>query len=56
MVEVDSVRGLTSEEVATRVAAGRVNQVPPTSTRTVGDIVRANVFTPFNALLGSLAI
>jgi cation-transporting ATPase E len=47
-------RGLTAEEVAQRVAAGRTNALPSTTTRTVGQIVRANVFTRFNALLGSM--
>ena len=50
------VEGLTTAEVASRVAAGRVNRVPRPHSRTVGEIVRANVFTPFNALLGSLLV
>jgi cation-transporting P-type ATPase E len=54
--ETSSAAGLTSEEVAKRVAAGRVNQVPRAHSRTVAEIVRANVFTPFNALLGSLLV
>ena len=48
--------GLTSAEVAERVADGRVNDIPATPTRTIAQIVRANVFTPFNALLGSLLV
>ena len=32
----------------------RCNTVPRTRTRTVGQIVRANVFTRFNALLGAM--
>ncbi len=46
--------GLTSAEVAQRVADGRVNTMPSRSGRTVGDIIRANVFTRINALLGVL--
>ncbi len=56
MVEVDSIHGLTTDEVAGRVAAGQVNEVPRAHSRTVGEIFRSNVFTPFNALLGSLLV
>jgi len=43
--------GLSTAEVAERVAAGHVNTLPPRSGRTVWDIVRTNVFTRINALL-----
>jgi cation-transporting ATPase E len=46
--------GLSSAEVADRVARGLVNDVPEAPTRTFGQIVRANVVTRFNILLGSL--
>jgi cation-transporting ATPase E len=46
--------GLQASEVAERVAAGRTNAVTPATSRTVVDIVRTNVFTRFNAILGSL--
>jgi cation-transporting ATPase E len=46
--------GLTAAEVADRVARGLVNDVPAAPTRTVGQIVRANLLTRFNLLLGSL--
>ena len=46
--------GLTSAEVAQRVADGQVNTQPDKSGRSVADIVRANVFTPINAILGTL--
>ncbi len=46
-----SISGLTTAEVAERVAAGQVNHLPPRSGRTTWDIVRANVFTRINALL-----
>ncbi len=49
-------QGLTAQEVAERVARGQVNDVPAVPSRTVGQIVRANVFTRFNALLGSLLV
>ncbi|GGV97614.1 magnesium-transporting ATPase [Streptomyces narbonensis] len=46
--------GLTSAEVAERVARGEVNDVPVRSSRSTTDIVRANVFTRFNAIIGVL--
>lgn len=48
--------GLTATEVAERVADGRTNQVEEHTSRTVGEIVRANVFTRFNAILAVLAV
>ncbi|HXJ66750.1 MAG TPA: HAD-IC family P-type ATPase, partial [Actinomycetota bacterium] len=48
--------GLTEQQVRERVAAGQVNNVPPRSSRTVREIVRANVVTRFNALLGSMLV
>ena len=47
-------RGLSAAEVADRVARGLVNDVPSAPTRTVGQIVRSNLLTRFNLLLGSL--
>ncbi len=52
----DPERGLTSAEVEGRVARGDVNDIPATPTRTVAQIVRANVFTRFNALLGAMLV
>ncbi|WP_405797878.1 cation-translocating P-type ATPase [Streptomyces sp. NBC_01506] len=46
--------GLTAAEVAERVARGEVNDVPVRSSRSTVEIVRANVFTRFNALIGVL--
>ncbi|MGD6753602.1 HAD-IC family P-type ATPase [Streptomyces sp. BH105] len=46
--------GLTRAEVAERVARGEVNDVPVRSSRSVSEIVRANVFTRFNAIIGVL--
>ena len=48
--------GLTSAEVAERVADGRVNHVPPAPTRTFGQIVRANVLTPINLVIGVMLV
>jgi cation-transporting P-type ATPase E len=50
----DDGRGLNAAEVAERVRDGRVNDVPGSPTRTVAQIVRANIFTRFNALLGAM--
>lgn len=46
--------GLTAAEVAERVARGQVNDVPVRSSRSTAEIVRANVFTRFNAIIGIL--
>ncbi|MEU7552384.1 HAD-IC family P-type ATPase [Streptomyces sp. NPDC044571] len=46
--------GLTTAEVAERLARGDVNDVPVRSSRSTVDIVRANVFTRFNAIIGVL--
>ena len=51
---VDVVRGLTADEVAQRVAAGKSNDVPARASRSVSEIVRANVLTRFNAIVGVL--
>jgi magnesium-transporting ATPase (P-type) len=48
--------GLTRVEVAARVAAGQTNAVTARTSRTVSDIVRANVLTFFNGLLGALLL
>ncbi|MCY3926390.1 MAG: HAD-IC family P-type ATPase [bacterium] len=48
--------GLTGDEVAQRVADGRVNDVPDAPVRTLGEIIRANVITPVNAILLSLLV
>jgi cation-transporting ATPase E len=47
--------GLTSAEVAERVANGLTNTLPPAPTRSVAHIVRGNVFTPINLIVGILA-
>jgi cation-transporting ATPase E len=48
--------GLTNAEVQQRVRAGLVNQVTERPSRTTGEIVRANVVTRFNILLGALLL
>ncbi|HAX82576.1 MAG TPA: magnesium-transporting ATPase [Actinobacteria bacterium] len=46
--------GLGTADVRKRVLAGAVNRVPLGPSRTVAEIVHANVFTLFNLLLGGL--
>ncbi|MDQ1319386.1 MAG: cation-transporting P-type ATPase, partial [Actinomycetota bacterium] len=48
--------GLSDDEVAARVADGKTNDVPARASRTVGEIVRANVLTRINAILGVLFV
>ena len=48
--------GLSDAEVAARVADGRVNHAPGGTSRSLWTIVRANVFTRFNAILGTLLV
>jgi len=50
----DVVVGLTADQVAARVAAKQTNDVPARTSRSVGEIVRANVLTRFNAIVGVL--
>ncbi len=52
--EVNPARGLASEQVAERVAAGRTNQVPDAPVRTLPQILRANVFSPVNGIMLAL--
>src|SRR5918995_5723426 len=47
-------RGLTDAEVADRIERGLVNRAPGGTSRSMWAIVRANVFTRFNAILGGL--
>ncbi len=46
--------GLDQAAVQARTLAGQVNTAPPVPGRTVSQILRANLFTRFNAILGSL--
>lgn len=48
--------GLSVDEVAERVAAGQTNATHGHTSRTIGEIVRANVFTVFNYLLVTLFV
>jgi cation-transporting ATPase E len=49
-----TITGLSAEEVEERVRRGLINDVPAAPTRSIVEILRANILTPFNALLGGL--
>jgi cation-transporting P-type ATPase E len=55
-IESDARRGLTAAEVAERVATGRVNHRPRGPNRTLGQILRANLLNPVNAIMLSLFV
>lgn len=46
--------GLTESEVAALVVAGKANITGERTSRTLGEIARANIFTKFNAILGAM--
>jgi cation-transporting ATPase E len=52
---VGALVGLTATAVAERVASGQVNRLPRGTSRTVGQIVRANTLTLFNLIIGTMA-
>lgn len=52
----DNLTGLTADQVASRCAGGLVNHIDNRSSRRLIDILRANLFTPFNGLITSLAL
>jgi cation-transporting ATPase E len=56
MTEQPNVRGLTSAEVAERVARGQVNRAPRSDLAEYGAIFRRNVLTVFNALVVPAAV
>lgn len=51
MLDAGTREGLTAAQVQERVAAGRVNTQTQPSSRSVGDILRENIFTLFNGIL-----
>ena len=56
MTELDTTVGLSAAEVARRHGQGLGNVTTHDGRRTVADIVRANLLTRFNAILGSLLV
>lgn len=51
-----ALTGLTARGVSERIATHQTNELPPRSGRTTWQIVRDNVFTRINALLGVLFV
>ena len=54
--EAAAPRGLSTAEVEQRRREGLTNDVPDAPVRTVGQIVRNNVLTPVNAIIGSMFV
>lgn len=54
--KVENIKGLTDIEVEERVKEGKVNVIPKAPSRTTWQIIRANLFTVFNALNAVLAL
>jgi len=52
----DAASGLDDAAVAARVKAGLVNEAPQAAGRSIAQILRANVATRFNAILGTLFV
>lgn len=52
MAAETQLAGLSDAQVAERVTAGRVNVMPNETSRSLWTILRANVFTLFNAIVG----
>ncbi|MFP3465612.1 HAD-IC family P-type ATPase [Leifsonia sp. SIMBA_070] len=51
MLDAGTQEGLTTAQVAERVAAGRANTQTQPSSRSLGDILRENILTLFNGIL-----
>lgn len=49
-------KGLSAAEVKVRMESGRSNVVDQRSSRSLGDIIKANIFTRFNFLITALAV
>ena len=52
-IDSADVRGLSAADVAERVSAGQTNAFTADSSRSAWNIVRANVFTLFNAIVAA---
>lgn len=55
-VTAPAVTGLSQAEVRERIQHGQVNQAPPEAGRSLTQILRANICTRFNAILGVLFV
>jgi len=56
LADTDVTVGLTSAQVTEQIAAGRTNAVDTKPSRSIWEIVKANVLTRFNAILGALFV
>ena len=54
--DTDPKTGLTSAEVASRTSRGQVNATEQATSRPLWTIIKTNVFTRFNAILGVLFV
>lgn len=52
----ERLSGLSTDEVNRRIQEGKVNYIPKAPSRTFGQILRANLFTSFNAINFVLAV
>jgi len=50
-MDFDTIKGLTAAEVSARVEAGQINDAHEVTSRSLKDILHANLLTRFNALL-----
>src|SRR5664280_3290809 len=48
--------GLSADQVASRLSMGQNNAGGERTSRTVGEILRTNIFTRFNLILGTLFV
>ena len=48
--------GLTQSEVNKRIERGEVNRMKTTTSRSIADIIRANIFTLFNGIILSAMV
>ncbi|MBB6334709.1 HAD-IC family P-type ATPase [Schaalia hyovaginalis] len=53
---IDIQQGLTAADVRERIARGEVNTTTSKTSRSLGSIIRENVFTAFNAILATAAV
>ncbi len=56
LITIDPAIGLDDVAVGERLRAGRTNQVPDAPVRTIGEIIRANLLTPVNAIMVTLFV
>lgn len=55
MNKIDTINGLTAEQAEERIRRGLINDTKKFETKTIGHIIKENLFTPFNILNGILA-